>query len=580
MRLNITLYKNCILNKSYNQTFSFGSVDGAPTSVLELYLAMLENFNFDVNDVYYENSGELIFALEILIGSQRNNIYKYNYVKFVLYDNNNREILRRYCFVNSISVKNECVYLNYEEDIWHSYGSKIKGILPSYLSRSRVKEYDTKILNVVKLPRDYESNNKLNYKCIFVNSNSEINRQVYFFIELQLYELVSGSTDKQIRSSFFYLIAGEGASDKSNFIDEAYLLAEAFIANMPSLKIDNRNYQVGKIYIIPKYLITDISHLITNISYNINFPQGDGYTFGTLTAWSIDRGRLDLDKGYICKSGTLQNNYKNLKFGTMNNQIELTNNGTSFDYEIIFTRTFSSINLKLSVLNEIIDITEDFLYEPPISAILAEEFSQRKIAIELEQNRIAQQATRNSWGIVKSFDNAISNLGNVVLGAFSGSGKSAWNSGGGFRNDLLSIGEGIDTQTLLSKREKLIKSPIYSNTKGNITTTNKIFNYIGGLFLFTISPDNQEFVKNYVNIFGYEVYEFIFDLNEELLFAHNYYWRDHHINYNVIKFDSINVYGEFTNEIAEKLNNILMNGIRIWYEPTMSEDTYNDNLLN
>lgn len=580
MRLGITLYKNCILSKAYNQTFSFGSAGGAPTSVLELYLGMLESFNFDVSDVYYENSGELVFALEILIGTQRNNIYKYNYVRFIMYDDNNREILRRYCFANSISVKNDCVYLNYEEDIWHSYAGNIKGILPSYLSRSRVKEYDNKILNVVKLPRDYESNNKLNYKCIYANDNSQINRQVYFFIELQLYDLVSGTEDKQIRSSFFYLIAAQGASDKSHFIEDAYLLAEAFIANMPSLKIDNRNYQVGKIYIIPKYLISDISHLITNISYDINFPAGDGYSFGTQTAWSIDRGRYDLDRGYICQSGTIQNNYKNLKFGTMNNQIALTNNGTSFNYEIIFTRTFSSINLKLSALNEIIDITEDFLYEPPIAAILAEEYSQRKIAIELEKNSLARASKNASWSTFASFDQSNVDLGNVILGAVLSKRKQGtWESGGAFRQDLMSMVSSIQDQFYIQEREKLIKSPIYSNTKANITTTNKIFNYIGGLYLFSITPDNQEFIKDFVNVFGYEVFEFIFDL-DEILFKDSTYWKQNHINYNVIKFDTINVYGEFTDEIAEKLNSILMTGIRIWYEPTMAEDTYNDDLLN
>ena len=55
---------------------------------------------------------------------------------------------------------------------------------------------------------------------------------------------------------------------------------------------------------------------------------------------------------------------------------------------------------------------------------------------------------------------------------------------------------------------------------------------------------------------------------------------ENQFNYNVVRITSPNIYGSFSNEIANKLNDILSNGVKIWYDATRALDGYTDSLLN
>ena len=48
--------------------------------------------------------------------------------------------------------------------------------------------------------------------------------------------------------------------------------------------------------------------------------------------------------------------------------------------------------------------------------------------------------------------------------------------------------------------------------------------------------------------------------------------NEYQISYNVIKFERINVIGAFPRTIALALNEIFENGIKLWYDETITDD--------
>ena len=157
--MTITLYKNCCLNNKYQEVFYHEK--------LETYLNSLNKFSLNLDQSYYENNMELVidytwFQSEGGLFVEKN-IYDYNYCKITetvglsLQPN-----LIRYCFIKSINVKNGCVYLELEEDIWASFSSKMTGTNNCVLINSRRKYYGEGVQpGPLLLPYNYEGNNKL-----------------------------------------------------------------------------------------------------------------------------------------------------------------------------------------------------------------------------------------------------------------------------------------------------------------------------------------------------------------------------------------------------------------------------------
>ena len=125
--LRLTLYKNCILNETYQNVISTALYNGQ--SVLERYLATLSSYVIpDIDETYYKNNGDLTFDLELINTS---NIYEYNYMKVEYFDEENVLILKRYCFIQNIRINNDIVILSYSEDVFSSYSNKIKKLRTS-----------------------------------------------------------------------------------------------------------------------------------------------------------------------------------------------------------------------------------------------------------------------------------------------------------------------------------------------------------------------------------------------------------------------------------------------------------------
>ena len=120
--LAIRLYKGCILNGNYNYVFSNGKRAGMNRTVFEEYLDTLAYIDIAIPFAYYTNSR----TLNIEYKQGQYNIYDYNYMRIMEFDEEQEtERLRRYCFIDSIEIRNDVCIISYSEDIWHSYINNI-----------------------------------------------------------------------------------------------------------------------------------------------------------------------------------------------------------------------------------------------------------------------------------------------------------------------------------------------------------------------------------------------------------------------------------------------------------------------
>lgn len=579
--LRIFLYKNVILNRTYDNVFSLGLKDNK--SILERYLETKEPLIITCEDAYYENTGRLIFDYQVHYSA---NIYDYNYMKIELYDKNylgqDVLILTRYCFINSIEMKNAVVYVDYEEDIWSSYSDKIHAINESYLERSRVSNYDDFLITLKSLPKEYDGNNKLE---IVKLSN---HTKVQIILEIQEYVLNTQGQTTGRWSSFRQYAKNRTTLDSIEFQEgDQYFfyndaLEEIQKKILPAVSLSYlgfwnsttglvpgvTNFVIGNIYILPANFDI-ISNHSTQLNQGVKFIKHQ--TYG-INGEIIDITGVLFNLGYeVSKdifSASVANNYKNLGIGVLGNYIDIQNNGTSLTFTVSILIDNFSIHLYLNVLNQYIEITDDFIIQVPYSVITSEELAQQKVALQMKNLNYNYSKQKMQYKIVQG-------LADTAIGAFQmyskEYGKGAQNEVGGMYN----VFTGIEEQKRMTEENALVNSPIYSYNRGTFTNNSHMFNAKNGITLTRINSDNDDFVKKFINNFGYKVYEFVNTTKFNLLDLNGYtQFNTKGINYNVIKFNSIVLTGSFTKEIGEKLSSILTTGIKIWYSETMTEDNY------
>ena len=280
---------------------------------------------------------------------------------------------------------------------------------------------------------------------------------------------------------------------------------------------------------------------------------------------------------------TIVNNYKNYSIGTYSNQIKLENNGTDIEYEIKFGYAYSDLCVKLCVQNQIIDITNDFKYEIPYELLRSEEYAQRKIGNQLQNNNLNFGMFKTGVDISNQQNHIVSGVAQAIFGFKSG------NMGAGFQGAEKAVSGLHDTITdigqivKLSKDKALINSPIYSTGKGVFNNSSYFLNYFKGLTLFKINPDNSYYVKRMVDMYGYNVYRPI-KAGEIVKIVNNQgdynQLRGMDMAFNSFKFENPTVSGAFSQEIANKLNQILYSGVIMKLTSNFDEsDNYTDDLL-
>lgn len=590
--LKITLYKNCILNENYQQVFSLGKRTGQTISVLEEYLNTLVKQVIELDSVYQENSGTIVIEQELF----NSNIYEFNYMKVETIEENTAKILR-YCFIQNISLKNDVVYLSYEEDIWSSYANKINGITESYLERCRIKNLDTLPISLYNLPIEYDGNNIL-LNSIFNTDND--NEKKVLIVQIQIYK-TAGQGEITERKNAYYLIGNSRAVTAPFYY--FYALQDKIIEIIKNQSIgyvsifnrmehdtpiyDYFRYEIGNIYIIPISVFGTplVGSYIGTL--RTSQEQSEENLFGYLYDMPYRTGEIRTFKTY-----TLNNDFKNKYIGTFKTLIPVINNGYDSTIDIKFCNSMFNFSVYIYFQNGIYDITSDFLYSPPIQAISSEQNALNKMERNLKNISAGFQIASGVIGIGTDIISSIGNGGYSLFGEKAkkqttrlsktlksgnkkiistsemiGGKSSLLNSFGENIGNINKIGDGITSLIATN-------APLYSTNSGVFGNSSNEINWINGINCFYINPSNSNFVIKEINNTGYIVFEFLNDISKLKLENPSYYISTLYANYNTIKFSTCNVYGAFPRTIALILNEILEQGTRIWFDYQMREDNY------
>lgn len=592
--LRITLYQGCKVNDKYEEVFSLGKLNGHEISIFEEYLNTLINETIEINNAYYENEGELIF--ENVINNK--NIYSFNYMKVIQLDDDEKIVWKRYCFIRDIKIKYECVNLSYKEDIWHSYSNEIKGINNSFLSNTRIKNYENFIPKLLKLPIEYDGNNPLR-----INPLSSVS-YYYAIVEIQFFQMQSGGVDPTIPRTTNYCLLCDYILDPANHfmpINEKFTLRQIIdrinnLANHQPIargKFSNQlvptsealqNFEIGNIYILPANFdisirVPIVADIIGAVIYSGVSQLNPILEYLPLLSYTIPEGYIIGDEINLF-SLEFNDDYKDLSVGTFNNQIKLIHNGTPHKLKISYTFSDSAMSILLNADNQVIDITNDFIYEFPYDVISSEEAANRSRNYYLKKLNLLFSAYMYGEKWISGTVKTISGAGQMVLGGVNPNSESGNSNYGQMLKGGEKIFEGKSEQrqALVGLGKTLIEYYAlsgygYSAGKGVFNNAENLRSQVKGLLKFSINPDNEEFVKSVRDKYGFITYEFINDI-EKLDFENPQFFNDNNINYNVIKFVNSNVYGNFTMLIADELNAILNNGFRIWYNINTEEDNY------
>ena len=585
--MKITLYKKCILSNSYSEVFDVFHKTKDPltneeTVALQRYLSSLTKYEITADNVYVPNSGKITLELDFDYENVSNNIYEYNYMYLEDTDNN----FRRYCFIDDITVVNGLAVISFSEDIWSNYASSME-IRKSLLVRSRATKYGDWSIPFYAPGMAYEGNNPLKFTDLSGNNiqlSNTNNRNVALICQLQVYNLsqegvisdrkiytvAANTLDIELSEGTFVFPLKKTPAKESVYeiIRQLYIKSSAkeFIVpgtnNLPSLY-----YQISNVLLLPGYCVTGQSK--TNMIGTVNITGS-----ATCVFYKLDISIGDIpsnDSMVFVKTLSLDKNFKRVGIGCINNLQQITENGTSIEVKIGIAYDDFSIGVYLVFQNQIIEITNDFLFDIPISVQTADVTQQQAANRELKTMNAKLGIANAGIDIATGAMGAIINAGviglgaemNAVMPATSYSGMSTGMKGaGGFVSSINSIGKGITALIGSQKQLEVANRSMFATNKGTNINYNVMLNARFGIVIAYIEPDNETKVQANINNVGYVCNEIVDDLFNKPI------TDTVATAYNVMRFEFANIFGKFTQNIAKALRAILYNGFKIWYDET------------
>lgn len=598
--MKITLYKKCILSNSYSEVFDVFHKDSNNKVALERYLASLQKYEIQADNVYVPNSGRI--TLELSEGNV--DVYEYNYMYLEDEDNN----FRRYCFIDDITVVNGLAVISFSEDIWSNYASSME-IRKSLLVRSRATKYgsyyiengvvhDTRYnIPFYSIGMEYEGNNPL----IIKNRQGEVtnniilkddkpDNRVAMGVTIQVYNLTEAG--KNNTRDIYTGIVPVGLTAPNNqrdvygspqqFIDRLNFILEQSNFQQVTVYDNKRYYEVMEVYAIPR----DFNILKNKVNTaDALFPIKitDNWTdyffvkniFNSATDNALNEGNVLFNKqGELihCTSFEYENDFKRLGIGFFSNIIPIVNNGTKTNIEVYFKRDYTQWGFYFNIQNKLINITQDLLVEAPISVQSADVTQQQAAARELKAMNAKMSIAGGAIGIANGIVGTAVGVGSSVMAGVgtmhgpiqsrAGYGVSVIQNAGNAQTSFNSgIGGGIMQVIQGAKELEIANREMFSTTKGVSSISDGLLNARIGIVELLIDSDNDIEVQANINNTGYMCNEivdnlFIKPLNEE------------NNVYNVMRFDYVNIYGAFTQKIARILRKILLDGFKIWYDET------------
>lgn len=283
----VTLYKNCILNDRYYEVFDCKVRKANTPSALEQYLATLDTYEFDVENVYIQQAGSIVLPLEI--PTVTFNPLEYNYMKCVNNDND----LITYCFINEVVFGNGVIVVNYKQDVWSNWSSVCeirRGIISSSLNTNNGKQYK------YKRPFEYISNSPMMYDENYTNNNLSM------FITVQYHTLSTADENSERYQISGILFKKYDSNTQTEYDTEFSIENVAEVINALLLNENNKTFSdnsISKTYyydLISVYVTPYVDVSIDETNYWI-FQETSITTppdlDGNLCIYELDNEELD-----------------------------------------------------------------------------------------------------------------------------------------------------------------------------------------------------------------------------------------------------------------------------------------------
>lgn len=533
----IKLYKNCILTDAYSEVFDVYHKDANNKTSLDRYLATLEQKTIATPHTYVTNSGKISFDL---IDENDTEFYEFNYMSITDEVNN----FTRFCFIDAITVVNGIAVVSYVEDVWSNYAPSLQ-MRKSLLTRSRIIDYGSYKIPFYSLGMEYQGNNQLSFVRL-----TELSGNVAIFAQVQIYK----TSEQGKQSEREVLNCRMIKTDNTEFnINGAVIAINEFVKNSSVKKLKKVNNE--------EYNYESFNYMIVPIEYADN-SGNDVETVLTAEGQGISLNVLIGDSVAVTTQAiSVPSDFKQFKIGTFTNAFDIVQNGTNILVTIEQRNTPLETFFYLCFQNQIIDISSSFKYIVPISVQTADATQQQATARELAQLNAKMGIASGAMQIGSAANDAAMGASKVAFGASTGHLGSVLKGSEQISGAPFKAGQGIMNIISSKKQLDIANRAMYVSNKGTSVSNSAIVNAKFGIVFYVINPDNEVEVQANIDNCGYVCNEIVDNLFKTITTGTTNKW-------NVMQFDYVNIYGKFTQRIADVLRDILNAGFKIWYDET------------
>ena len=587
MSLKITLYAGCKLTSQYNQVFK-------DRTTMETYLGSVPHLDvYTGDDIYFTNSGTISIDNESLLAHSGD---QYNYMQFTT--GAGGIYTKRFAFVNNITVVNEVAVIEYSEDIWHTYAidtnSHKINLFNSLLEQAKTLNggtgYEYTASQIASLPKALpiqpEGQNSPKWR---EQINPDLNETwCHVVVIASMYKLVSQDVVNERITSCYLLSRKEKitggitpfeSSKQYYFTIDSQLLdilislkAKSSDTDIHNRVLDEANwkYDIEDIILIPESMADIFDSVISSDSlHNNGLHQDfeiDGFNYNDLDSSQTSYHTFTTEIGFnnliqndfyrytdndghtkynfngfpirskVQYTRTFEADYKYVAIGNMSRIIPITFDGKTKNgiYEFCFNQYDCSIKFLFN--NTITDITSDLRLNLPISVQSADITQQQKIA--LRTGNVVQQLELVGQGFAlgANIGTAVATHGGSMQSDLGGSSSRML----GQAINLFGGGYQLDSRN----QAQYIKNKVID--VDDISIKNCI---LGGLREIEMVYNNGTLLDSIINTYGY-TYKLLVNSFDTVYSANNY-----------VKFTKANVYGNYSQAIANGLANILENGV-------------------
>lgn len=555
--MKITLYKNCIFSRSYSEVCDCRIKDANGKTALDRYLDTLVKEVFEIDTVYSTNAGTL--NLPIQFPNSTDSLYDFNYLKIEY------ESLTRYCFIDNIQFMNYVAVVSYSEDIWHSYSGAMT-MRKGFLQNSTFTNYGDVYLQGFVIPAIHDG-----LKPLIIKQFEPISGY-YIIAQAQIADL--GQAGNATSRKCYTVAIRVGSNFTQDWL-QVQSTAMLMIAQQATEQ-NNKTCEFGNITILPNYMFAD--NLIGNSSVWSFTAENK-----TFTAYRINE-TVDIQQVY----------YKLLDYNE--NRKNIGTYGTDYEYRTSFWKPgdfsgskvslsvfigYTDFKLLLSYQGQVIDITSAFVFDVPFTSLTGAEAQQAKMARTMQTINGAAQIVGGAVDIgasIASFgaDTALAKTTQyMATHTAKGNARRRYTSKDAVR---LARGQaqeeqaGIDAVSGVSGGiTSIVKgitgiieanAQVYQSNTGTFALGNNTLNCRFGLVEKIYDDVKEGYIQEVVKNIGYNVTTFVDDkiFTESGADAISGYYVA-----NTIKFNWVNLYGNFPQNVCETLKDILISGTKIWY---------------